>query len=83
MKSLLLVLAILICIESNLQITDTGHTEHFVGGVVIGGITSYLVYKKTGNKLKSWLIGAGAATMAGLVKEAVDPLLEGYNQVKI
>ena len=58
------------------QISDNGHPEHFVIGAAIGGITSYLVFKKTDDKLKSWLIGAGAATAAGLLKEAIDPLID-------
>jgi hypothetical protein len=41
--------------------------------MVIGGVTSYFVFKKTDDKLKSWLFGAGAASAVGLVKELIDP----------
>jgi hypothetical protein len=33
------------------------------------------VFKKTNNKFKAWLIGAAAASAAGLLKELVDPTL--------
>ena len=56
-------------------ISDSGHPEHFIAGFLVGGITSYIVFKKTDNKLKAWLIGAGAATVLGLAKEAIDPLI--------
>ena len=59
----------------NAQFTDSGHAEHFVVGAIIGGTTSYLVYKKTNNKFKSWLIGSGAATGAGILKELIDPMI--------
>ena len=59
------------------QVSETGHPEHFIYGTVISGITSYLVFKKTDNKLKSWLFGFGAAATAGLLKEAIDPSIGG------
>ena len=61
-------------------ISDDGHPEHIIAGAVIGGGVSYLVYKKTGNKFKSWLIGAATATALGYIKEAVDP--KWFNGVK-
>ena len=64
-------------IDSKAQVSETGHPEHFIFGTVISGITSYLVFKKTDNKVKSWFIGFGAATAAGLLKEAIDPLIDG------
>ncbi len=54
-------------------ISDDGHPEHIVAGAVIGAGVSYLVYKKTDNKLKAWLIGAASAAAVGYLKEAVDP----------
>ncbi len=54
-------------------ISDDGHPEHIIVGAAIGAGVSYLVYKKTDNKLKAWLIGAASATAIGYLKEAVDP----------
>ena len=73
MKPLFTLLMILLFCRSEAQITETGHAEHFVAGMVIGAGTSYLVYRKTNNKLKSFLIGFGAATIAGAAKELIDP----------
>ena len=56
-------------------VSDDGHPEHLIVGAVVGGGVSYLVYRKTGNKFKSWLIGAAAATVVGYTKEAIDPAL--------
>ena len=63
------------CLNINAQpiVSDDGHPEHIVAGAVIGAGVSYLVYKKTDNKLKAWLIGAASATAIGYLKEAVDP----------
>lgn len=70
-------LAVFLLPQTNLeaQISDTGHPEHFIFGTIAGGVTSYLVFKKTDNKLKSWLIGFGTASAAGLLKEAIDPAI--------
>ena len=51
---------------------DKGHPEHFVAGMVIGGTTSYFVFKKTDNKFKAWCWGTGASVEAGLAKELLD-----------
>ncbi len=75
MKMLVIVFFFFFCISSQAQFTDNGHPEHFIGGMIIGGVTSYIVYKKTGHKLKSWAIGAGAATLIGLTKELIDPAI--------
>jgi hypothetical protein len=75
MKVFLFILISFIVIKTNAQLSNNGHPEHLIGGFVIGGVTSFLVFKKTDNKLKSWLIGTGAATAAGLIKEAIDPAL--------
>lgn len=56
-------------------ITNDGHTEHFVAGVLISGTVSYFVYKKTENKWKAYFIGAGSAITAGLLKEFIDPYI--------
>ncbi len=56
-------------------VSDDGHPEHIVAGAIVGGGVSYLVYRKTGNKFKSWLIGAATATAVGYLKEAIDPSL--------
>ncbi len=52
------------------------YPQHFAAGMIIGGGTSYLVYKKTNNKVKSWAIGTGAATILGLAKELIDPEID-------
>jgi len=74
---LLIVVALCSSLETKAQISETGHPEHFIYGTVISGITSYLVFKKTDNKVKSWFIGFGAAATAGLLKEAIDPSIDG------
>lgn len=66
----------------NAQVSETGHPEHFIYGTVISGITSYLVFQKTDNKLKSWLIGFGAAATAGFLKEAIDPYFDGVRSAE-
>jgi len=53
--------------------SDKGHPEHFIVGAVVGGATSYFVYKKTNNKFKAWIIGAASAATIGYLKEVVDP----------
>ena len=56
-------------------LSENGHPEHFIVGAIVAGSTSYLVYKKTGNKFKAWLIGATASSALGLIKELADPSL--------
>lgn len=56
-------------------VSDDGHPEHMITGAIIGGGVSYLVYRKSGNKFKSWLIGAATASAVGYLKEAIDPSL--------
>ena len=73
MKILVLVFIFLCSIPTQAQFTDHGYPEHFIGGMIIGGVTSFIVYKKTNNKFKSWAIGTGAATLIGLAKELIDP----------
>ncbi len=75
MKKSLIILFFICYSHVNSQpiISDNGHPEHLVVGAVIGAGVSYLVYKKTDNKLKAWLIGAASAATVGYLKEAVDP----------
>ena len=55
MKFFLSVLMVCFCFNLNAQgDPGKGHPQHFVAGFVIAGATSFLVYKKTDNKLKSW-----------------------------
>ena len=72
MKYFIPLLSIFFTISLEAQDTDKKHPEHFVGGMVIGGVTSYFVYKKSNNKLKSWGIGTGAAALVGIAKELID-----------
>jgi len=62
---------------SGQSITAHGYPEHFIGGALLSGAVSYLVYKKTENKTKAWLVGFGASLVAGGLKEAVDPEIFG------
>ena len=62
--------------------SEKGHPEHVIAGALIGGVTSYLVYKKTDNKFKAWLIGFGTATTAGLLKEMVGHQLSSSEKSK-
>jgi len=75
MKRSLVILLFVCCSNIYAQpiISDNGHPEHLVVGAAIGAGVSYLVYKKTDNKLKAWLVGAASATAIGYLKEAVDP----------
>ncbi len=75
MKSLVIVFTFFYVIPAHAQLSDSGYAEHFIAGLAIGGITSYLVYRKTDNKWKSWAIGAGASTIIGLTKELIDPYI--------
>jgi len=74
-KIILLLIVFFFYLHVNAQpiVSDNGHPEHLLVGAVIGGGVSYLVYKKTNNKLKAWLISAASATAVGYLKEAVDP----------
>ena len=74
---LLVLVTLCSSMKTKAQVSETGHPEHFIYGTVISGITSYLVFKKTDNKVKSWFIGFGAAATAGLIKEAIDPSIDG------
>jgi len=85
MKLILVFVILFFCFSTTMKsqsISNDGHPEHFAAGVLIGGVTSYFVYKKTGNKWKAWLIGAGAASAAGFLKEALDPSFGGVRSSK-
>ena len=75
MKKILILVLLAFYLPMNGQpiISDDGHREHIVTGTVIGAGVSYLVYKKTNNKFKAWLIGASTAAAVGYLKEAIDP----------
>lgn len=84
MKKILLVLlftSIYFKGESQPVISEKGHPEHAIAGAVIGGGVSYLVYRKTGKKFTSWLIGSATASVIGLAKELIDPSL-GNNKTE-
>ncbi len=53
-----------------------GYFAHFNVGLLIGGLVSYLIFKKTGNKIKSIVFGILIATFFGVGKEVIDPYLE-------
>ena len=72
MKYVIIILWLFFGVSLEAQNTDKKHPEHFIGGIVIGGVTSYFVYKKTNNKVKSWAIGTGASVLVGLAKEVID-----------
>ncbi|MCB0459951.1 MAG: hypothetical protein KDC74_08055 [Flavobacteriaceae bacterium] len=77
-----IVLCVLLCVSVQTTkaqpiFSENGYPEHFIAGTIIGGATSYFVYKKTDNKLKAWLIGTATATAVGFLKEAIDPKLLG------
>ena len=52
-----------------------GYFAHFNVVLLIGGIVSYVIFKKSGNKLKSIVFGILIATFFGVVKELIDPYL--------
>ena len=77
MKKIAIIIFFAMCFQLEAQpiFSEKGHPDHVIAGALIGGVTSYFVYKKTDNKLKAWLIGFGTATAAGLLKEMLDPTL--------
>lgn len=80
MKKILLLLFLCVYSFTEAQpiFSEKGYPEHFIAGTIIGGATSYLVFKKTDNKLKAWLIGTATAALVGVIKEEIDPdLLSG------
>jgi hypothetical protein len=77
MKKIAIIIFFAMCFQLEAQpiFSEKGHPEHVIAGTLIGGVTSYFIYKKTNNKLKAWLIGFGTASAAGLLKEMLDPTL--------
>ena len=55
------------------HVSKDGYFAHFNVGLLIGGLVSYLIFKKTGNKIKSLVFGILIATFVGIVKEVIDP----------
>ena len=55
--------------------SEEGYFAHVNAGILIGGLVSYLIFKKTGNKIKSFVFGILIATLIGIIKELIDPYL--------
>ena len=55
--------------------SEDGYFAHFNVGFLIGGLVSYLIFKNTGNKIKSLVFGILVATFFGVGKELIDPYL--------
>ena len=68
-------------IESFLQVTHTGYAEHFIGGILIGAVVSWLVFKKTDMIWVSIVIGIVISSFLGLTKELIDPYLHGDRNI--
>ena len=64
-------------IESFLQISRNGYPEHFIGGIIIGAMVSYFVFKKTNMIWVALFIGIIISSLLGLFKELIDPYLRG------
>ena len=58
------------------HVSEHGYFAHFNVGILIGGLVSYLIFKKTSNKIKSLAYGIMIATIIGVGKELIDPYLE-------
>lgn len=56
--------------------------KHFIAGTVISASTYSIVYRITGNKGRSMLIGFGAGVLAGIAKELYDMTGRGTPDVK-
>ena len=59
------------------HVSKDGYFAHFNVGLLIGGLVSYLTFKKTGNKIKSFVFGILITTLIGIIKEVIDPYLGG------
>ena len=57
------------------HVSEDGYFAHFNVGFLIGGLASYFIFKKTGNKIKSLVFGILIATFFGVGKELIDPYL--------
>ena len=58
-----------------MHVSDAGYFAHFNVGLLISSLVSYLIFKKTGNKIKSLVFGILIATLIGIVKELFDPYI--------
>jgi len=52
---------------------DHGYPEHFIIGGLIAGLIFWIVFKKTGSNMKSWILAVTILSAIGLVKELIDP----------
>ena len=57
------------------HVSKHGYFAHFNVGLLIGGLVSFFIFKKTGNKTRSFLFGILVATLFGVGKELIDPYL--------
>jgi len=75
MKKIAVIIFFAMCFQLEAQpiFSERGYPEHVIAGALIGGVTSYLVFKKTDNKLKAWIIGTATGTAVGVLKEIIDP----------
>jgi len=64
-------------IDSYIRITKNGYVEHFIVGSLVSAFISYLILKRSNNKIKSLFFGVGAAIFIGIMKEVIDPLIGG------
>ncbi|MDN3641654.1 hypothetical protein QWY87_03010 [Lutimonas halocynthiae] len=60
-----------------MQVTRNGYVEHFIGGILIGAIVSYFVFKKTHIIWVALFFGIVTSSFIGLAKELIDPYLRG------
>ncbi len=58
-----------------MHVSDHGYFAHFNVGLLIGGLVFYYIFKKTGNKKKSFISGILMATFIGVFKEIIDPYI--------
>ncbi len=64
-------------IQGLLHVSNTGYFEHFIVGVIITGLISYLSFDSSNNWFKSIFIGIITAFAGGLLKEYIDPIIGG------
>ena len=57
------------------HVSENGYFAHFNVGFLIGGLVFYLIFKKTGSKIKPLVFGILIATFFGVGKELIDPYL--------
>lgn len=64
-----------------LRFAYNGYIAHFIIGFLIGGIVSFLIFKKTNSKVKSLIIGCTMAGLIGLFKEFIEPFIGGSRDI--